>query len=321
MSRDRLRPHTRFSGLSCYTANLASYLDAELPDVEAHIADSVRLAVRPGDDGSGSLAFSHHRYPLDRMPDGSLLRYATLPPRAGLIAVADELSRYGRVLVVTDGARLPWSPSRHRGSSAPHWLLVTGRRDHSWHVVDAFAGLLPSGEQRSYVGWLSTAQLIDAMTLPDTWTAPQATRNEFAFGSAVPVPDAPGLVWLRRDAEGAPASDLDEAWLVGDRQAIPFLSEYFSAGSDAAVAYLDDLWTAAQHRVFRYRMLIGRRRTPSAVRERYLAAQTAWEKLPSAIRFTVESALRGRPRPSLARQTFDNLIALDDADAELPALS
>ena len=85
---------------------------------------------------------------------------------------------------LTEGSRLPWSPLRPNGVPAPHWLLVTGRRADSWHVVDAFAGLLASGEQRPYVGWLSTAQLTGAM-MPVGWSAEQQMRNSLAFGFPV----------------------------------------------------------------------------------------------------------------------------------------
>lgn len=304
------RRHERFAGLSCYTANLAGYLDAELPDVDGHLARSVRLAVRPGD----RLAFSHHRHPLDEMPDGTRLRYTTLPPRAALVGLTDELSRRGRVLVVTDGSRLPWSPSRHHGSAAPHWLLITGRRGDSWHVVDAFAGLLPGGEQRPYAGWLSTAHLASAMTMPAGWSAEQHTRDSLAFGFPVPVPTPVGPLWLRREPGDVLCAELDGHWLVGDEQALPFLADLFTAAPDAAARHLDDVWTAAAHRVFRYRWLGERLDLPEPTRQRYLAASVAWTRLPSALRFAVDSARRGRARPTLLRQTFDHLLAVDPTD-------
>jgi hypothetical protein len=245
------------------------------------------------------------------MPDATLLRYATLPPRAALVGLADELSRRGRVLAVTDGSRLPWSPSRHRGVAAPHWLLVTGRRADSWHVVDAFAGLLPGGEQRPFAGWLSTAQLTNAMLLPEHWLPEQHTRNRFAFGFPVPVPQPVGPLWLRREPEPSdadpPGLDLPGTWLVGDDDVLPFLADYFATSGPDGARHLDDLWTSAAHRVFRYRWLCSRPGSPDAVRQRYVAARDAWAQLPSAVRFAVDSAARGRPRPSLLRQTFAHL--------------
>ncbi len=305
-----MRRYERFAGLSCYTANLAGYLDAELPDVAGHLARSVRLAVRV-DLPAGRLAFSHHGYPLDRMPDRTRLRYATLPPRAALVSVADELSRRGRVLVVTDGSRLPWSPSRHGGPAAPHWLLVTGRRADSWHVVDAFAGLLAGGEQRPFAGWLSTARLSHTMLLPERWSSEQHARNSLAFGFPVRVPEPAGPVWLRRESTVERAVALPGQWLAGDDLVLPFLAEYFIESAEGAARHLDDLWTAAAHRVFQHRWLATRPDLPEPDRQRHLAAATAWAQLPRTLRFAVDSARRGRARPALLRQAFAHLLHVD----------
>jgi hypothetical protein len=317
----RIQPrprHERFAGLSCYTANLAGYLDAELDDVDGHLARSVRLAVRI-DLPAGRLAFSHHAYPLDHLADGTRLRYTTLPPRAALVGLADELSRQDRVLVVTDGSRLSWSPSRHHGTAAPHWLLVTGRRGDSWHVVDAFAGLLAGGEQRPFTGWLSTAQLTQAMVLSPAWSAEQHTRNSLAFGFPVPVPEPVGPLWLRREPGVEPAAELAGTWLVADEQVLPFLAGYFTDSARNAARHLDDLWTAAAHRVFRYRWLAARPDLPESLRERYVAAGTAWAQLPKTLRFAVESARRGRARPTLLRQAFEHLVEVEPGEEQLLA--
>lgn len=314
--------HERFTGLSCYTANLAAYLDTEMSDVDEYLAGSIRLAVRT-DLPSGRLAFSHHHRPLEKLPDGTRLSYATLPPRAALVGIADELRRRGRVLVVTEGSRLPWSPARHEARRAPHWLLVTGRRAESWHVVDAFAGLLAGGEQRPYTGWLSTARLIDAMTeaASSGWSTEQHQRNSLAFGFPVAVPESAGPLWLRRDLDTGPSQpELPGSWLTDDDQVLPFLADYFTDPRQDSSRYLDDLWTAAAHRVFRYQWLRTRPDLPDAVRERALAAGAAWLRLPGALRFAVDSARRGRPRPSLVHQTLRHLLDVDpDSDQLISA--
>src|SRR4051794_13854824 len=152
-------PDARFVGLSCYTSNLACYLAAEFAHAGQLFADSVRLAVRT-DLPRGRLAFSHHRYPLDRLPDGSRLRWACSDPADVVAELCGELDGRGAVLVLTDIAALPWSPSFRRGAAAPHLLLVDGRGNDAWHVVDAFSGLLATGEQAPYAGWMTTGMLL-----------------------------------------------------------------------------------------------------------------------------------------------------------------
>ncbi|WP_197288385.1 AMP-binding protein [Nocardia sp. NRRL S-836] len=269
------------TGLSCYTTNLVGYLASEFAGTEATFAESVRLAVRTDLD---ELAFSHHRYPLNRLPDGTQLSYATGDPVQG---IADELERYGRCLVVTDNAKLPWSPG---SSPAPHWVLVERRRQDRWYVRDGFAGLLADGEQHPFAGWLTTEQLVTAMR-PGEWTTEQKIRNEHVFG--FPLEQPPGPLWLTREPGPGVTPRLDGEWLRKDEEVLPFLADRITERN------LDDLWTAAQHRAFRHR-LFG-----------HTDAGTAWEGLPKALRFAVDSARRGRPRASLVHNTLRHLLELE----------
>jgi hypothetical protein len=283
--------------LSCYIANLAEYLAKEMPDYQTHIAKSVRLAVRT-DLPDGQLAFSHHNFPLDRLPDGTRLRYATGDP-------GEELARHGRVLVMTDNAKLPWSPST---TPAPHWLLVEARNEGGWFVSDKFAGLLPTGEQHPYEGWMSASALTDAMT-PAEWTPGQSRRSELAFGFPVSLPDGP--LWLQRGPDDGHPAELPGQWLFGDDEVLPFLAEHVATQGAGAQPYLDDLWTAAQHRAYAYRWFAESATAP----DRLIEMAVAWEQLPSALRFAVDSARRGRPRVSLVRTTFDHLLELSRKEA------
>jgi hypothetical protein len=302
-------------GLSCYTANLAAYLAGELPDVGRWLAESIRLAVRV-DLPDGELAFSHHAYPLDRLPDGTRLRYATAqagdtPVPAGLAA---ELDRHGRVLVVTDNCRLPWSPALGTGPAAPHWLLVTASDGERWQVCDAFSGLLPSGEQQPHAGELCTDDLLDAMRLPPRWTAEQRRRNTLAFGFPVPGPDGAAMQWLSRTADPpADSAELAGDWLTSDDDVLPFLAAWVADQGERATRHLDDLWSAAMHRVFRYRWLAGRPGVTELERERCAAAEAAWGRLPVALRFAVDSARRGQPRASLVATMFEHLRGIEAA--------
>lgn len=287
-------PYRQFVGLSCYVANLAGYLAVQWPDTENRLADSVRLAVRTDLPG-GALAFSHHRTPLHQLPDGTALAYAT-----GLTipALTAELDRHGRVLLLVDNARLPWSPSYGTRAAAPHWLLVRGRAGDRWDVLDLFAGLLPGGEQRPYAGTVGTSVLRAALDPIAPFSAAQQRRNGLAFGFPVPVPA--GATWLRRMPDDGAVAELPGEWAY-DRAALAFLTDRLLADGAAAEAYLDDLWTAAAHHIFRH--------------HRHGAAEpaAAWRRLPGALRFAVDSARRGRARPGLLSTTLAELDRLEHA--------
>lgn len=297
-------------GLSCFTANLHGYLAREW-DADALIAASVRLAVRAGAPGA-ALAFSHHAPSLERLPDGSRLIYVGAGRAEDLLpAVEAELEAYHRVLVVVDSANLPWSIARG-GQPAPHWLLVDDRGGAGWHVVDEFTALLPSGEQPAHTGWLSPAELRAALALPESWAPEQADRLRLAFGTAVAVPPGRAL-FLRRDDTPAPEPGQAEGcWLVGYAETLPYLSEYLAAHPVAAARYVDDLWAAAGHRAFAHRWRLATpagQATPAAVSE----ALARWESLPRLVRLAVESAQRGRPRPTLTKAAFAELLHAEEA--------
>lgn len=296
-------------GLSCYTAALHGYLSSEW-DATAMIARSVRLAVR-ADPVRGELAFSHHEPSLDLLPDGSRLRYAGAASSTdALPEVAAELARHGRVVVVVDSARLPWSVTRG-GPSAPHWLLVDGCGEQGWQVRDSFTALLPAGEQPPYQGWLGTDGLIDAMTLPRQWQPVHRLRNQFAFGGRS-VASPSGALWLHR-RQGSPGKAIavttDQNWLIGDAQVLPFLAEHAAGGQAMLTEHLEDLWAAAGHRSFAYRWRIAQARDEDT-RQALEAALTQWEALPRLLRVAVESSVRGRPRHTLVPAALRRLAQL-----------
>jgi hypothetical protein len=285
------------AGLSCYTENLSVYLG---PDALDRIARSIRLAVRI-DLGDDLLAFSHHRAPVD---EGRLAYRGAGDAATALDAVATEVERAGGCLVVANTGRLEWSTAG-LDEQAPHFLLVEGRRGDEWRVVDRFAALLPSGgEQRPFAGWISSATLAGAMTPIVPLPPEQRLRNELAFGFPRPLPRDGDYQWLERVDRPEPEAELEGEWLTGTDAALELLGEFWTGidRSPERLRLLDDLWAAAQHHVFRYDRLLAAEEHPVLD-----DARRAWRDLPMALRFAVDSAARGRHRPTLIAGTFDAL--------------
>jgi hypothetical protein len=279
-------------GLSCYTANLAVYLG---PDALDRIARSIRLAVR-ADLGDDLLAFSHHSTPVD---EGRLAYRGAGGAAAALEAVAAEVERTGGCLVVANTGHLDWSSAGHDGQ-APHFLLVDDHRGDEWHVVDRFTALLPAGGgQEPFTGWISTAALARALTPIVPLPPEQRLRNQLAFGFPRPLPRDGDYQWLERTDRPEPEAELEGDWLTETGAALELLGELWAP---ARLPLLDDLWAAAQHHVFRYDRLLAAEEHPI-----FEDARRAWRDLPMALRFAVDSAARGRYRPTLVASTFDAL--------------
>jgi len=280
-------------GLSCYTANLAAYLG---PDALDRIARSIRLAVRT-DLGDDLLAFSHHSTPVD---EGRIAYRGASDAAAALDAVAAEVEHAGGCLVVANTGHLEWS-SAGLDRRAPHFLLVDDRRGDEWHVVDRFAALLPSGGgQEPFTDWISSERLVHALTPIVPLPPEQRLRNELAFGFPRSLPRDGDYQWLERADPPAPEAELEGEWITETDAALELLGEFWSGidRSPRRLRLLDDMWAAAQHHVFRYDRLLAAEEHP---------VLRAWRDLPMALRFAVDSAARGRHRPTLIAGTFDAL--------------
>ncbi|MEV4443063.1 hypothetical protein AB0K09_29440 [Streptomyces sp. NPDC049577] len=301
--------------LSCYTTNLVSYLEPELPEIRGDFAAAVRLAVRTDVPGGG-VAFSHHER-VDVTADGRGLAYRGAEgweeARAALLA---ELGREGRVLAVGNTAHLPWSPAYGR-AAAPHWLLVHDQRDECWLVADHFAALTPHGEQGPYLGWLDDDEMARALT-PVAAPAPEVVRRDrLALGRAVPLPPEGTYRWLTRETGGraasGPAPD-EGTWLHGTA-ALRHLRTVLAGDPAEAERCADDLWAAACHHAHRDTVLAAEGLIGARTAE---AAAQAWSALPRSLRFAAQSAARGRPRPGLLEQAFDQLLRVtEELDAQL----
>ncbi|WP_307961750.1 hypothetical protein [Salinispora arenicola] len=210
------------------------------------------------------------------------------------------------MLVVTDNAALPWSPSTNGTAHAPHWLLVDDRRGDDWHVVDGFRGCCPP--RAGAVRWLARHCRPTRRDDPASHPPEQDRRNALAFGFWMPparrrAAAVVGPYGRHRKQTGVarrPAARRGAA-------ALEFLRDHVVARPLAVGAHLDDLWAVAQHRAFRYRHLGDNE------------AVQAWSDLPRALRFVVESARRGRPRSALARTTFEHLRQLEHDRSTTPA--
>ena len=299
-------------GLSCYTANLAVYLAGSEEDAVGRIARSVRLAVRT-DLGDDMLAFSHHRTPLD----GGRLEYRGAGDAGtALDGISAEIEQAGRCLVVANTGFLDWSTAGLE-AQAPHLLLVEDRRRDEWHVVDRFTALLPSGgDQRPFTGWVSSATLGRCLTPIVPLPPEQRLRNALAFGFPRPLPRDGHYQWLERTERLAPEpARLDGRWLLETDAALAHLGEFW-AGIDRSperARLLDDMWAAAQHNVFRYAYLLAMTEEHPILDQ----ARRAWRDLPMALRFAVDSARRGRHRPTLVASTFEALRRVEHDAASL----
>jgi len=289
--------------LSCYTANLLGYLEAEWDGVEL-IATSIRLAMRR-ESGAGSFVFSHHHPPLSSLPDGTRMAYgASCESREARDEIETELRLWGRALVVCDSASLPWSGSLV--ASGPHWVLVDGEADEVWHVVDGFAAVPGEGAHATIREWIDVSAFINAIELRDRWTPHQEMRNAMAFGNQVHVPDGQ-YRWIRRRDDLHVATEVGKAsdWIDDDATILATVVERIDSGQ---TDLLDDLWAAAGHRCFAYAWRL-RRGTPYAHALR--SALESWRRLPVLLRLASESQRRGRPRRSLAESAIADTLGAE----------
>jgi hypothetical protein len=301
--------------LSCYTVNLIAHLSREDPAAEARLAAAVRLSVRLDAPGGG-LAFSQH----ERIAPG--LGYRAHPDwAAARAALAAEFARRGGVLAVASTRHVPWSPGFGRADT-PHWVRLAARDGDRWLVVDDFDALLPLGRQEPYRGWTDDAGLRALLTPLPALPAALHARDVYALGAAIEVPPPGAYRWLEYGA-GRPLAE-EGSWVHGTAAALAALRDRLATDPDALRAHAEDLWAAGRHHQYR---------DPSGKR-----ASAAWSELARAVRFAVQSAERGRPRPSLVRRAFDQVLGVErelagavrvlplgvdaartDADADIPA--
>src|SRR6185437_8680099 len=165
-------------------------------------------------------------------------------------ALHAELARHGCVLALTHSAQMPWSLADDQGNP-PHLLLVDAVDADRWHVVDHFAGLLPTGdEQQPYAGWIEEDTLLRLMRGRRPFSEEQERRNRLVFGFPVPLPDA-RCRWLERvpNTDDSLVSPLPGRWLHEPDAVWKFLDEWWreEMTGKSEPRFLDDLWAASQH--------------------------------------------------------------------------
>ena len=271
--------------LSCYTTNLVAHLRRVDPSIEGRFAAAVALSVRLDADG-GRLAFLQHR------PVGPALGYGSAATwyeaRRGL---ADECGRRGEVLAVANTRNLPWCPG-YGIQDTPHWIRLTAFDGAQWHVVDGFEAVLPLGEQRPFDAWASDEELRSLLTpLPPLEGHVQA-RDVHALGAAERVPEPGRYRWLAQDADTRIARSGE--WIDGTVEALRYLQRRLATDPDTLRFHAEDLWAASRHHQYRFADQPG--------------VGAAWGELPRALSYALQSAERGRPRPTLIAQSLERII-------------
>ncbi|WP_186156456.1 hypothetical protein [Burkholderia gladioli] len=271
--------------LSCYTTNLIAHLERDDPSIPQQFASAIELSVRVDLD-EGQLAFLQHG------PVGPRLGYRAATTwsdaRRGL---ANELDRYGSALAVASTRNLPWSPA-HGIEDAPHWIRLQSREGERWRVVDAFEALLPHGEQCPFDAWVDDDALHGLLaplpSLPDHLQA----RDAHALGTVEEVPPAGQFRWLSHDADTRVTRTGE--WIDGTDAALRYLSRRFVDELDTLRRHAEDLWAASRHHQYRF--------------AQQPAVNAAWGELARSLRFAIQSAERGKPRPSLIALAFEQIL-------------
>ncbi|WP_241192336.1 hypothetical protein [Streptomyces sp. ADI96-02] len=290
--------------LSCYTANLVAYLEAERPDAADRLADAIALAVRT-DLPDGRLAFRHHARIDTDGPDGPLVHRGAARWADALAGLRHESALRGRVLAVANTRHVPWSPA-HGRSAVSHWVLLERARGHGdrWRVTDRFAALLPDGEQLPYSGVLDDDELRRLLTPVGELPYHNRARDVHALGGALELPEPGHYGWLAREARTAERPPAGR-WLTDPLDVLRFLAARLGEDPAALAAHADDLWAASRHQRHRLDSLVRRGRTPAPPAD---AAAHSWGELPRSLRFAATSAERGRPRPGVVAKAFEDLI-------------
>ncbi len=158
------------SELSCYTAAVATLLEALGLNHEHLIGAQLYTAVRAEPDGPGGspTGFVHHHTSLrsEALGAPNLARRAASSWPEALSRLEEQVAANGAVILVGDVHNLPWQAARRRWH-APHWFVVDAFAGGACHVTDLFAFESGFGVQGPYRGWRPVAELAELARPPD----------------------------------------------------------------------------------------------------------------------------------------------------------
>jgi hypothetical protein len=296
--------------LSCYTANLAAFLEKTWSTESAseRIARTARLSIGPGVE---SFAFSQHSETLFDLGRGRELRFEGADDAEIVLALLHNHIRDGSILVLAHSAYMPWSviPRERNG---PH-LVLLDRFDEltgTWSVLDHFAARMPDGrKQEPFFGAVDDKAVLDMMSAGGTFSPIQEERNAMMSGIRVELP-ANQWRWLtcvdRPQPLGAPSDD----WVTDFSAVWEIVVEAANLDLESGIEpeMLDDLWAAAQHQRHRCAFLL---RQDFGDANLIRATESAWRNIPRTFRLATASALRGHYRPGLTVAAAERLVDVE----------
>jgi hypothetical protein len=337
------------SDLSCYTAAVATLLEALGVSHQVVIGAQLYTATRVERTGSGSLlGFLHHHTSLRSASLGA----PNLGRRgAGSWSEADgrlraQVAAVGAVIVVGDTFNLPWQGAWARGH-APHWFVIDAFAGDACHVTDLFECENEFGVQPAYRGWRRVDELVELARAPDYGASPwfgirerhalgdlederalTATNGyhwyEAVVGRAGRRPDPEAALAVLRDSvlhHGCRTvrADLEEpGWSCGLR-ALELLRSRAEERLLLPSFYdaTPDLWVAGRTRSLFARTCASLGAALGDARFERLAGWcrvklvAPWSMVPRVMEYNRGSLERGRPPRTLLLELFDRILAVE----------
>lgn len=338
------------SELSCYTAAVATLLEALGLNYEHLIGAQLYTAVRADPGGPDGLpaGFVHHHTSL-RSPalgaPGLVRRAASSWPEA-LAHLEEQVAANGAVILVGDVHNLPWQTARGR-AHAPHWFVVDALAGGACHVTDLFAFESEFGVQGPHRGWQPIAALAALARPPDyassRWFVARESHalgdldDERLLGSvsmryqwyeATPRDGGsrPGALDVLRDTVRNHGGRVVRAdlgarhWTCG-LEALELLRERAREQLSSPAFYdaSTDLWVAARTRALFATACAGVGTALRDARFHQLGEWCReelvglWAMVPRAMEYNRAALRRGRPPRPILHRLLDEIVAVESA--------